>query len=158
MTYMQRLIEIDAVSDANSGATMLPRSPLLLIIEDDERTAHWLQPICDFLEIGVERIASERDVTDALHEHRPMAVVAQMDCQGQDGCHVMMTVAQYDRSLPILLIVGPDPALAGAADAVEELWQLESVTKLPGYPGVGAIVDFVFHAGRKGRCIRLMPI
>ena len=87
-----------------------------------------------------------------------MGVVAHLDCQGQDGCHVMMTVAQHDRSLPVLLLTGDDPALAGAADAVEELWKLEAVVKFPRLPGIGAIVDFIFRAGRKGRCLRLVPV
>ncbi len=86
-----------------------------------------------------------------------MGVVAHMDCEGQDGCNIMMTIAQHDRSLPIMLIIGDDAALAGAADAVEELWQLGSVLKTPSLPGIGTIVDFIFRAGRKGRCMRLMP-
>ena len=62
-----------------------------------------------------------------------------------------MTIAAHDRSLPVLLITGPDPALLGAVDAVEELWELSSVEKWQELPGVGAMVDFLFRAGRKGK-------
>jgi len=158
VTYMQRSIEVGATAIIDPFEAVLPRSALLLVIEDGDQTTDALAQICDCLEIGVERVPSERDLLPMLHEYRPMAVVAQMDCAGQDGCHVMMTVAEYDRALPVMLLVGDDPALAGAADAVEEIWQLESVTKLLANPNVGTIVDFLFRAGRKGRCIRLMPV
>jgi hypothetical protein len=55
----------------------------------------------------------------------------------------------------VLLLVD-DPALLGAIDAVQEFWQLTSVTKWSQLPGVGAVVDFLFRAGRKGNCMRLM--
>ena len=157
MTYMQRLIDLGSADNARHiEATQ--RHPLLLIVEDGEWTAAALQPICDFLDIAVERVPSEHDLAGALRDYRPMGVVAHLDCQGQDGCHVMMTVAQHDRSLPVLLLTGDDPALAGAADAVEELWKLEAVVKCPRLPSMGAIVDFIFRAGRKGRCLRLVPV
>ncbi len=156
MTYMQRLIELASAGGARN-IEPIQRHPLLLIVEDGVETATRLQPICDFLDIAVERIPSEHDLAGALRDYSPMGVIAHLDCQGQDGCHVMMTVAQHDRSLPVLLLTGDDPALAGAADAVEELWKLEGVSKFPRLPGVGAIVDFIFRAGRKGRCLRLVP-
>ena len=76
---------------------------------------------------------TEDDLGSALHQRRPMAVVAEMDAIGQDGCHVLKTVAALDRDLPVLLIVGEDPVLLGAVDAVEELWQLSSVVKPKGW-------------------------
>lgn len=157
MTYMQRLIEIGS-KDGAHDIEPTQRYPLLIIVDDGEEIAARLQPICDFLDIAVERLPSEYDLFAALRNYRPMAVVAHLDCQGQDGCHVMMTVAQHDRTLPVLLLTGDDPALVGAADAVEELWKLESVVKTSRLPNVGAIVDFLFRAGRKGRCTRLVPV
>jgi len=157
MTYMQRLIEIGS-PDSTHEMKPIQRHPLLLVVEDGDAIAATLQPICDFLDIAVERLPSEHDLITALRNYRPMGVVAHLDCHGQDGCHVMMTVAQHDRSLPILLLTGDDPALAGAADAVEELWKLDAVVKFPRLPGMGAIVDFLFRAGRKGRCTRLVPV
>lgn len=157
MTYMQRLIEIGP-ADSALNVEPIQRHPLLLIVDDGDGITSTLQPICDFLDIAVERLPSEQDLASALRDYRPMGIVAHLDCHGQDGCHVMMTVAHHDRSLPILLLTGDDPALAGAADAVEELWKLEAVVKSPRLPGIGAIVDFIFRAGRKGRCTRLVPV
>ena len=69
-----------------------------------------------------------------------------------------MTIAAFDCSLPVLLITGENPALLGAVDAVEEIWELTSVAKWPRMLGVGAVVDFLFRAGRKGDCMRLMSV
>ena len=51
-----------------------------------------------------------------------------------------------------------ESALLGAVDAVEEIWELTSVAKWPRMLGVGAVVDFLFRAGRKGDCMRLMSV
>jgi hypothetical protein len=56
------------------------------------------------------------------------------------------------------LMTGPDPALLGAVDAVEQLWELVSVEKWQQLSGVGPMVDFLFRAGRKGACIHLMSV
>jgi DNA-binding NtrC family response regulator len=114
--------------------------------------------ICECLDVAVIRIPSRDDLGVVLRERRPMAVVADVDAEGQDGCHVLMTVAASDRSLPVLLITGRDPAVLGAVDAVEEVWGLSAVTKWPSLQGVGELVDFLFRAGRKGRCMRLMTV
>jgi hypothetical protein len=44
----------------------------------------------------------------------------------------------------------------GAADAIEEIWGLTNVTKSPELPMVGAIVDFLFKAGRRSDWFRAM--
>ncbi|HTW69269.1 MAG TPA: hypothetical protein VME47_05230 [Acetobacteraceae bacterium] len=150
------MLEIDA-GDVAVEAKPVQRHPMVLVVEDGNSTVDALHPICDFLEIAIEKVPSDHDLVKTLQDYNPMAVIAQMDCRGQDGCHIMMSVAQHDRTLPILLITGDDPALAGAADAVEEIWRLESVVKLPRLPSVGTFVDFLFRAGRKGRCMRLLP-
>ena len=157
MTYLPHLSE-PKVTDSTPETRPLQRNPSLLIIEDGEETTNALLPVCDFLDVAAERISSKQDLAAALRDYRPMGVIAHVDCQWQDGCHVMMTVAQHDRTLPILLLTGDDPALVGAADAVEELWGLESVVKWPALPSIAAIVDFLFRAGRKGRCTRFLPV
>jgi len=157
MTYLQRLVNIGE-GDAIDNPRPPDRHPLILVIEDGDHTTSALQPICDFLDVLIERIPSQHDLRKALHDHRPMGVVAHMDCQGQDGCHVMMTVAERDPSLPILLITGDDPTMAGAAEAVQELWKLTAVVTTSSIPSLGVVVDFLFRAGRSGQCMRLIPV
>ena len=87
-----------------------------------------------------------------------MAVIAELEGRGQDGCHVMMQVADHDPGLPILMLTGNEPGLVGAVDAVEELWNLTGVTKSRVLPEIGHLVEFLFRAGRRGDCMHMMPV
>jgi hypothetical protein len=159
MTYMDKGLSIRvAGQDHGAGPGQETRQPLVVVVEDGIRLSGAFQMICECLSVAVERMPSRDDLRPMLRDRRPMAVVAEMDATGQDGCHVLMTIAAHDCSLPVLLITGQEPALLGAVDAVEEIWQLTSVEKWPEVLGVGAIVDFLFRAGRKGRCMRLMSV
>jgi hypothetical protein len=159
MTYMDKgLSSRVAAQDNGAGTGQESREPLVVVVEDGMRLSGAFQMICECLSVAVERIPSQDDLAPMLRARRPMAVVAEMDATGQDGCNVMMTIAAHDPSLPVLLITGHEPALLGAVDAVEELWQLSSVEKWPDVLGVGAIVDFLFRAGRKGHCMRLLSV
>jgi DNA-binding NtrC family response regulator len=134
------------------------REPVIVVVEDDGCLSETIQDICDFLEVTVRAVASEENLGPLLTKWRPMAVLAKVEAQGQDGCHVMKSVAEHDRNLPILLLTGGDPILAGAADAVEEVWGLSSVLKRPTLPKLGELVEFLCLAGQMGRCLGLMPI
>jgi hypothetical protein len=159
MTYMDMALSSGVTAHDNGAATGQEiREPLVVVVEDGIRLSGAFRVICECLSVAVERIPSRDDLGAVLRNRRPMAVVAEMDAAGQDGCHVLMTIAAHDRSLPVLLITGPDPAVLGAVDAVEEIWELSSVEKWPELLGVGAMVDFLFRAGRKGRCMRLMSV
>ena len=129
----------------------------VVVVSDSAELASVLDNISDFLGFDIEMITTHDDLGPVLLHHRPMAVVAELDGDGQDGCHVMMVVADHDPGLPLLLLTGHEPSLIGAADAVEELWQLTAVTKAAEMPGIGQLVEFLFQAGRRGNCIRLMP-
>jgi len=159
MAYMDRTLG-GRVEARENGRTVqdATREALVLVIEDQSELSVAFRGICECLNVTVERMPSSDDLASILRHRRPMAVVAEMDAAGQDGCHVLMTVAAHDPDLPVLLITGYDPSLLGAVDAVEELWQLSSVMKWSRLLGVGAVVDFLFRAGRKGGCMRLMSI
>ncbi len=157
MTYLARTFDLRvAAQDSGGGTAPAPREPLVLVVEDDFNLSSAFRSVCECLNVAVMRMPTNGDLGPVLRERRPMAVVAEMDAAGQDGCHVLITVAAFDRDLPVLLIAGDDPALLGAIDAVEEIWQLTSVDKSQRLPGIGGVVDFLFRAGRKGGCMRLM--
>jgi CheY-like chemotaxis protein len=158
MTYMDRLLSAGAVAQDTDGGGEPSREALVLVVEDEPALTSTLRAICDCLNVAVERMPSGDDLAAMLRQRRPMAVIAEMDAVGQDGCNVLMTVAAHDRALPVLLLTGDDPVLLGAIDAVEEMWQLSSVTKWPRLQSVGPVLDFIFRAGRKGSCMRLMSI
>jgi hypothetical protein len=159
MTYVDKTFITRAdTQDSSDNAGQRTREPLLVVIEDGVLLSDTLRTVCECLNVEVVRMPSRDDLSTLLRAHRPMAVVAEMDAAGQDGCHVMMTIAAHDCSLPVLLITGEDPALLGAVDAVQEIWRLSSVAKWPRLLGVGAVVDFLFRAGRKGGCMQLMSV
>jgi hypothetical protein len=137
---------------ANPGRRM----PLVLVLEDGQEISAEMQEICDFLEISVDRVNSYEELLPFLQRCRPMAVVAAMDAIGQDGGNVLMTVACHDPSLPVLLMT--DPALAGAVDAVVELWGLTEVVQAALWPSPGTIAEFLCRAGLRGNCLALLPV
>ena len=134
------------------------REPLVVVVEDGIGLSRSFRMICECLGIAVERMASQDDLGLLLRNRRPMAVIAEMDAMGQDGCHVLTTIAAHDRSLPALLMTGPDPDPArcggrggGAVGAFFGREMAATVRRR-------AMVDFLFRAGRKRRCIRLMSV
>jgi DNA-binding NtrC family response regulator len=135
-----------------------PVKAMVVIVSDDAVLANSLELVCDFLDLGVERVSSEQDLMGVLRSHGPMAVITEMDGRGQDGFHVMMTVSRHDRSLPLMLLTNDDPILAGAAEAVQELWGLTGVVKVDRPPAIGRLVDFLFRAGRRAGSMRLLPV
>lgn len=157
MTYLNKTFGARATAqETGSGSGQSGRATLVLLVEDDLALSDIFRSVCECLNVAVERVPTRSDLGSILRQRRPMAVVAEMDAAGQDGCNVLMTVAAYDRDLPVMLIAADDPALLGAIDAVEEIWQLSSVDKWPQRPNIGTVVDFIFRAGRKGGCMRLM--
>jgi len=134
------------------------REATVVVVEDQSQWSHAIEELCAFLGVRLARVLGEDDLAPVLRDRRPMAVLASMDGMGQDGCHVMKLVAAHDPELPVLMLTGGDPALAGAADAVEELWGLTSVAKHSIPPNAREMVEFLFRAGQRGRCLGLMPV
>lgn len=141
-----------------ADTTTEARVPLVLVLEDGWALSEALRSLCAFLEIRVERLNSDEPLLPFLQRCRPMAVIAPMEAEGQDGAHVLMTVAQYDCSLPVLLLSDGDPALAGAADAVIDLWGLSCVSHSTDWPAPGEFAEFLCQAGVQGNCLGMMPV
>jgi hypothetical protein len=133
------------------------RTPLVLVLEDRQEMSDAMRGLCGFLNIGVDRIDCDEDLLPFLQRCRPMAVVAAMDAEGQDGGNVLMAVARHDPSLPVLLMTDGDPVLAGAVDAVTEVWGMTGVVQAGAWPSPGSIVEFLCRAGLQGQCLALMP-
>jgi CheY-like chemotaxis protein len=129
---------------------LIGNGQLVLVVEDRPRLSRTVSYICEFLSLPMERVGSGEDLSTLLEVKQPMAVICELDGGGQDGCHVMKTVAMHDPRLPIMLVTGTDQRLIDAADAVEEIWGLSSVQKLRDAPGLGDVVDFLFCTGRIG--------
>jgi CheY-like chemotaxis protein len=131
---------------------------IVIVVSDDPGTIQNLAPVCAFLELRMEVVPSGMDLVQALRTHRPMAAICDVDGQDHDGFHAMKLIARYRRDLPVMLLTNGDAMLMGAADAVQELWGLSSVTRTSGFPMAGQIVGFLFGAGRWAGSMRLVPI
>lgn len=154
-------VPIKRMASARHGNTDVAgaarREPLVLAVEDQTHFSPGLQTICTFLGIQFELVSSDRDLAPMLKLRRPMAVFCEFDGPWQDGCHIMKIVSEHDRTLPVLVVTGDDPSLLGAAQAVEEIFHLTGVMACQRLPAIGELVEFLFSAGRKGRCLSLMP-
>ena len=72
------------------------RSAVVAVVEDKVRISQELWAICEFLDIAVVRVPAHCDLRPVMRRHSPMAVICELDGTGQDGCHVMKTVASHD--------------------------------------------------------------
>jgi len=159
MVHLGTADTIDPVWEVTPfGDRPIPPRHAVLIVRDTDRNNDYLDAVCEFLDIGVEHATTRDDLGRLLSGLRPMAVIADLESAVQDGFHLMKTTANYDRSLPILLLEGNDQALLGAVDAVREVWELNHVTTVTGEGGVGALVDFICHAARDRGMSGLMRV
>jgi FixJ family two-component response regulator len=131
---------------------------VVAVVSDDQATIESLAPVCEFLELKMEVVAAGMDLPQTLRDLRPMAVISAVDGTDQDGFHTMKVISRYDRDLPIMLLTEGDAVLMGAADAVQDLWGLTSVTRTSGFPVAGQLVACLFSAGRRSGCLRLVPV
>jgi hypothetical protein len=134
------------------------RQALVVIACDAAETVEQLEAVCEFFDLAVEVVPAQADLMNVLREQRPMAVISDVDGQHQDGFHVLKIVAHYDHGLPVLLLTGGDPVMMGAADAVQEMWNLTMVSRSTSAPLAGQLADFLCAAGRSAGCMRLVQL
>ena len=140
------------------GTMTTQKQGVVAVVTDDPSTVDNLAPVLDFLDLKMEIVSAGADLMQVLRELRPMAVISDMDGEEQDGFHTMKMVADYRRDLPVLLLTGGDAVLMGAADAVQDLWGLTSVTRTSEFAVAGQLVAFLFTAGRRAGCMRLLQV
>jgi CheY-like chemotaxis protein len=136
----------------------VPAQHSVLVVRDHDKNSEYLEAVCEFLDIVVEHATTADDLRSMLPSLRPMAVIADLDGEVQDGFNVMKSAAGYDRSLPILLLTSNDPAMLGAVDAVQEVWGLSRVTTASPAAVIGVLVDFICRAARDAGRSRLMRV
>jgi CheY-like chemotaxis protein len=141
---------LDSMTTAKQG--------VVAIVCDDPATIECLAPVCEFLELRMEVVTTGAELVRVLRDQSPMAVITAVEGADQDGFHTMKLVARHSRDLPVMLLTQGDAVLMGAADAVQDLWGLTSVTRTSGFPVAGQLVGFLFSAGRRAGCMRLVPV
>jgi CheY-like chemotaxis protein len=140
------------------GTPITAKQGVVAVVSDDSTTIASLAPVCDFLDLRMEIVAAGTDLSRVLREHCPMAVISDVEGDDQDGFHIMKLISRYSRDMPTMLLTGGDAVLMGAADAVQDMVGLTSVTRTSGFPLAGQLVGFLFNAGRRSGCMRLVPV
>ncbi|HET6608655.1 MAG TPA: hypothetical protein VFG62_18415 [Rhodopila sp.] len=141
-----------------TGSMPAAQPGVVALFSDSPETIAAISPVCEFLALRLEVVSAGTDLTTTLRTEKPLAVIADIDGTDHDGFHAMKLLARYNPDLPMLLLTGGDPALMGAADAVQELWGLTQVTQTGGFPLAGQLITFLFNAGRRAGCMRLVPV
>ena len=141
-----------------AGSIPATKPGIVAIYSDNPETIAAMTPVCEFLDLRLEIVSAGTDLNTVLRTERPLAVISDVDGIDHDGFHVMKMIARYNLDLPLMLLTGGDQAMMGAADAVQELWGLTQVTQTSGFPLAGQLVNFLFTAGRRAGCMRLVPV
>ncbi len=131
---------------------------VVAVVSDNPATIANMGSVCDFLDLRMEVVSTAADLCQVLLEHQPMAVIADVEGDAQDGFHIMKLIARHDADMAVMLLTGGDAVLMGAADAVQEMCGLTSVTLSSEFPLGGQLVAFLFSAGRRMGCLRLVPV
>ena len=139
---------------ATAGSTQ----GVVIVVSDDPNMIEKLEPVCSFLELRPECVSAGMDLLITLQKQQPIAVISAIETEEQDGFHTMKVVADYHRDLPVFMLTDGDPILMGATDAMQEICGLTSVVNGSRDPLGGQLVPFLFNAGRKAGCMRLVPI
>jgi len=147
-----------ALRDQGFLSVMTAARQGVVVVSDDPALFESLEPVCTFLELRPECVTFGMDLLSALQHQQPIAVISDIEGEEQDGFHAMKVVADYHRDLPILMLTEGDPILMGATDAMQEVCGLTTVVRSTGNPLAGELVSFLFSAGRRAGCMRLVPI
>ena len=134
------------------------RNPVLIVVEPAQSLARAVAEICDFLHVTLVTVSDPRDITDAFADTQPIAIIHEADSVDCTVYDLLMIVAGHDPGLPVMLILPDAPQNRGALDAAQRLWQLEEITLAPQRPGIRALIDFLFRAGRRYGRTHFMPV
>jgi CheY-like chemotaxis protein len=140
------------------SAIAAPTQAVVVVVSDDPSLTERLEPVCAFLDLKAECVSSGQDLLTTLRLQQPIAVISDVEGDEQDGFHTMKVVADFQRDLPIFMLTAGDPILLGASDAVQQICGLTSVAHSSGSALAGELISFLFGAGRRSGCMRLVQI
>ena len=149
--------QIDPVTARIRPADSLS-NPVIVVVEATPSLSVAITEICEFLHVGIISVNEPREIQEMLGEMQPIAILHEapsVDCALYD---LLMVVAGYDPGMPVLIVLPDDPHHQSALDGAQRLWQLTDIVRLGQRPGIRALIDFLFHAGRKFGRTRFMPV
>lgn len=136
----------------------------LLVGGDRADISHTLADLLECLvsELGlgwrVEHLSQDRVSYpgERLHALQPLGLILMA---GEPVLRpALLSIAAYDRDLPVLLATGSDPHSLGVADAMEKRCRLRGLSRVIGWPTISELTFFLFRAGRHGKTGALIPM
>ncbi len=125
------------------------RAPLLLVVETTQTLSRAVGFFCKYLGVRVEAVGMHQDLRVLLAMRGPIAVMAPADAADHDTGRLLEIVAEHDRDLPVLLVIGRDCARLGRIEGAEAILGLTAVQKMTAIPGIGDLTDFLLKAGKR---------
>ena len=132
--------------------------PVIVVVEETPSLSLAITEICDFLHVGIACVTDPRHIPELLQDVRPIAIMHEAQAVEVPIYDLLMVVANYDPGLPVLIIISDDPRHRSAIEAAQLLWQVTDVVRVGQRPGIRALIEFLFRAGRKFGRTRFMPI
>ena len=133
--------------------------PVIVVVESHPSLSVAITEVCNFLRIRVERLATAvGHHRNRLRDTQPIAVMTEAEDMNYQVYDLLMSVASYDPDLSMMVVLTDDPAARGALEAARDLWQLTDVVHSAKRPGIRALIDFLFHAGRKSGASRVIAV
>ena len=77
--YAMNMIVSPPLTPDRSGTTTAAQQGLVAIVSDDPATIERLAPVCEFLDLKIEVGSVGTELERVLREHRPMAVVTEVE-------------------------------------------------------------------------------
>jgi hypothetical protein len=131
---------------------------VLAVMEPEPSLSRAVAETCAFLRVPLVSLADPLDLAAALAGAPLMAILHEAAAVDHRFYDLLMVAAGIDPALPVMIILPPDPALHGAAEAATRLWNLRDAVLRDQRPGVRALIDFLFRAGRRLGHGRFMPV
>lgn len=150
-------------SDLTSGQMIAARSPTraapptIVTIEQRPRLSWQYSHVLDYLGIRLRHVRSVSELEAALRSDASIGIIWEL-AAGLDSGQVLRAISEFDRFLPMLLVMDDTAGAAGVLDSTVQLLRIADVTKLSGEPVLRDIVEFLSRAGRKSGAFRVLSV
>jgi hypothetical protein len=76
---MNMIVSPPLAPDRSGTTTAAAQQGLVAIVSDDPATIERLAPVCEFLDLKIEVVSVGTELERVLREHRPMAIVTEVE-------------------------------------------------------------------------------
>jgi hypothetical protein len=150
-------------SDRTSGRLIAARPqagtvpPTIVVIEQYALLSWQYSHVLDYLGLRLHNVRSVSELNATLRTHAPMALIWEL-AAGLDGSQVLHAISEFDRTLPMLIVLDDDTGTPAIIDSTIRFLRITDVTKRSGEPALRDLVEFLFRAGRGRGEFRVLSV